>query len=53
MRFKNRRLALTLRQQATQPLQLNPFVFSRTFFLWVLVGLVGGLIAGAYWLVLA
>jgi H+/Cl- antiporter ClcA len=53
MRFKNRRLALTLRQQAAQPLQFNPFVFSRTFFLWVLVGLVGGLIAGAYWLVLA
>lgn len=53
MRFQTGRLALTLRQQATRPLRFNPFVFSRPFFLWVLVGLVGGLIAGAYWLVLA
>ncbi len=53
MNFNTRRRALAMRQQASRPLQFNPFVFSRTFFLWVLVGLVGGIIAGAYWLVLA
>jgi H+/Cl- antiporter ClcA len=52
MRFKTGRLAISLRRQAAMPLRFNPFVFSRTFFLWVLVGLVGGCIAGAYWLVL-
>jgi H+/Cl- antiporter ClcA len=53
MNFQTRRKAISLRQQASRPLQFNPFVFSRTFFLWLLVGLVGGIIAGAYWLVLA
>ena len=53
MNYRMRRRALALRQQAGQPLQFNPFVFSRTFFLWVLVGLVGGIIAGGYWLALA
>jgi H+/Cl- antiporter ClcA len=53
MRFQTGRQAIRLRRQAAAPLQFNPFVFSRTFFLWVLVGLVGGIIAGAYWLVLA
>ena len=52
MRFKTGRLAISLRRQAAMPLRFNPFVFSRTFFLWVLVGLVGGCIAGACWLVL-
>ena len=41
MKFQTRRQALRLRQRAAMPLQFNPFVFSRTFFLWVLVGLVG------------
>ncbi|MDJ0364676.1 chloride channel protein [Hymenobacter sp. H14-R3] len=53
MRFQTGRRAIQLRRQASAPLRFNPFVFSRTFFLWVLVGLVGGIIAGAYWLVLA
>ena len=35
-----------------QPIRFNPFLFSRSFFLWALVGLVGGLIAGLYWIVL-
>ena len=53
MRFQTGRRALQLRRQAARPLPFTPFVFSRTFFLWLLVGLVGGTIAGAYWLVLA
>ena len=30
----------------------NPFVFSRMFLLWAFLGLVGGLIAGIYWITL-
>lgn len=30
----------------------RPFVFSRTFLLWAFLGLVGGVIAGVYWIVL-
>ncbi len=52
MDFKTRRLAATLRNQINYPLQLNPFVFSRIFLLWVAIGIIGGLIAGAYWTVL-
>jgi H+/Cl- antiporter ClcA len=35
-----------------QPIRFNPFLFSRTFLLWALLGLMGGAIAGAYWIVL-
>lgn len=33
-----------------QPVRFNPFVFSRTFLLWALLGLTGGSIAGLYWI---
>ncbi len=32
-----------------QPIKFNPFVFSRLFLLWAVLGVLGGLIAGAYW----
>src|SRR5690606_7369031 len=35
-----------------QPVRFNPFVFSRIFLLWAFLGLVGGMIAGVYWIVL-
>src|SRR5690606_29849359 len=35
-----------------QPVKFNPFVFSRNFILWALLGLLGGVIAGLYWVVL-
>ncbi len=35
-----------------QPITFNPFVFSRTFLLWAILGLIGGIIAGLYWIVL-
>ncbi|WP_411823938.1 chloride channel protein [Leptospira sp. 'Mane'] len=31
---------------------VNPFVFNRSVFLWIFVGLVGGTIAGGYWIIL-
>lgn len=36
-----------------QPMRLKPFVFSRTFLLWALLGLLGGSIAAAYWILLS
>jgi len=33
-----------------QPIRFNPFVFSRNFLLWAFLGLIGGLIAGIYWI---
>lgn len=35
-----------------KPLKFNPFVFSRIFLLWAVLGLLGGFIAGIYWIVL-
>lgn len=52
MSLKRERRIVTLRNQLKEPLKLNPFVFSRLFFLWLFIGLIGGVIAGAYWIVL-
>lgn len=52
MNFSQRRAWVKLRNQDDYSLKINPFVFSRGFFLWAFVGLVGGIIAGAYWIVL-
>lgn len=35
-----------------QPISFNPFVFSRMFLLWAFLGLIGGGIAGIYWIIL-
>lgn len=50
MKLKRRRKLVTYLNILDQPVRLNPFVFSRTFFLWAFVGLVGGVIAGLYWI---
>lgn len=34
------------------PLKLNPFVLNRSFWLWLLLGIAGGVAAGLYWTVL-
>jgi H+/Cl- antiporter ClcA len=52
MSLSRERRIVTLRKQLKEPLKLNPFVFSRLFFLWLLIGLIGGVIAGIYWIVL-
>ncbi|MGO2102982.1 hypothetical protein [Psychroflexus halocasei] len=33
-------------------LSIKPFVFQRIFLLWALLGVISGIIAGIYWLVL-
>lgn len=50
MKLKRRRKLVTYLNILDQPVRFNPFVFSRTFLLWAVLGLIGGIIAGAYWI---
>lgn len=52
MKVKRKRKLVTYLNILDQPVRFNPFVFSRTFFLWAFLGLIGGCIAGLYWIVL-
>jgi H+/Cl- antiporter ClcA len=52
MNYRQKRAYITLRDQFSVSLELNPFVFSRAFFLWAGLGLAGGLAASIYWHVL-
>jgi H+/Cl- antiporter ClcA len=52
VKLKRRRKLITYLNILDQPIRFNPFVFSRTFLLWALLGLIGGLIAGVYWIIL-
>lgn len=50
--FSRRRKWIQLRNQINAPLRINPFVFTKSFFLWVTLGVVGGIVAGLYWLLI-
>lgn len=52
MKVKRKRKLITYLNILDQPIRFNPFVFSRTFLLWAILGVMGGLIAGVYWIVL-
>ena len=52
MKLKRRRKLVTYLNILDQPVRFNPFVFSRSFLLWAFLGLIGGVIAGFYWIVL-
>src|SRR5690606_21631196 len=52
MKLKQRRKLVTYLNILDQPIRFNPFAFSRTFSLWALLGLIGGMIAGVYWIAL-
>lgn len=52
MKLKRRRKLVTYLSILDQPVKFNPFVFSRNFILWAFLGLLGGVIAGLYWIVL-
>lgn len=52
MKLKRRRKLVTYLNILDQPIRFNPFVFSRMFLLWAILGLVGGIISGGYWIVL-
>ena len=52
MKLHRRRRLVTYLDLLDQPVKFNPFLFSRTFFLWALLGLISGIIAGLYWITL-
>lgn len=52
MKIKTKRKLITYLDVLDKPLKFNPFVFSRNFFLWAILGIIGGLISGIYWIVL-
>src|SRR5690554_353870 len=52
MKIERRRKLIKYRDVLDQPIRFNPFVFSRMFILWALLGLIGGVISGVYWVVL-
>lgn len=50
--FSRRRKWIHLRDQINAPLTINPFVFTKSFFIWVALGVLGGIVAGVYWVVI-
>lgn len=52
MKLKRRRKLVTYLNILDQPIRFNPFLFSRKFLLWAILGLFGGVVAGIYWIVL-
>jgi len=50
VKLKQKRKLITTLNILDQPIRFNPFVFSRMFLLWAFLGLIGGIIAGLYWL---
>ncbi|MDO6810643.1 chloride channel protein [Zobellia galactanivorans] len=52
MKLKSKKKLVSYLNILDQPVRFNPFVFSRTFLLWAFLGLIGGTIAGAYWITL-
>lgn len=52
MKIRTRRKWISFLDVLDRPLKFNSLVLSRTFFLWAILGIIGGVISGAYWLVL-
>lgn len=52
MKLKQKRKLIAYLDALDRPINFKPFAFSRTFLLWAFLGLLGGLIAGIYWIVL-
>ncbi|MDB5258312.1 MAG: chloride channel protein [Chitinophagaceae bacterium] len=52
MSISNNRKIIESIDLLDQPIKFNPFVFSRMFFLWAFLGIIGGITAGIYWIVL-
>ena len=52
MKLKNKKKLISYSSLLDQPMKFNPFVFSRSFLLWAFLGIIGGVIAGGYWIIL-
>src|SRR5699024_4905383 len=51
--YKRKRKLVRLRNQINYPLKLNPFLLSKSFFSWILLGLMGGVATGLYWILIS
>lgn len=52
MKIKQKRKLIGYANLLDQPIRFSPFLFNRDFWLWALLGLIGGSIAGVYWITL-
>ncbi|QAA81045.1 chloride channel protein [Aequorivita sp. H23M31] len=52
MKIRRRRKLVAYSNLLDHPIRFNAFVFSRMFILWAVLGLIGGIISGSYWVVL-
>jgi len=52
MKFSTSKRILELQHTVKNPLKANPFVYNKNFLLWTLLGIIGGTIAGGYWIIL-
>ena len=50
--YRQKRQYLEIRNKVYEKLELNPFVLSRQFLFWIVIGLIGGTIAAVYWIAL-
>lgn len=49
--FSRRRKWIQVRDQINAPITINPFVFTKSFFIWVALGIIGGIVAAFYWVI--
>jgi H+/Cl- antiporter ClcA len=52
LKIRRKRKLVTYLNILDQPIRFNPFLFSRSFLLWATLGLLGGSVAGLYWITL-
>ena len=52
MDYATRKKLVELRYSINDRLRINEFIFSRIFILWAIIGLLGGIMAGFYWIIL-
>ena len=52
MKLKQKRKLVAYLDAFDRPVRFKPFALSRIFLLWAFLGLLGGLLAGTYWIVL-
>jgi len=52
MKYSRSKQIYRLQHTVKNPLKFNPFVYNKNFLLWTMLGIIGGLIAGVYWIIL-
>ncbi|WPP47985.1 chloride channel protein [Catalinimonas niigatensis] len=52
LEYKQKRQYIRIRNRVNEKLELNPFVLSKQFLYWLIIGLIGGTIAAVYWIAL-